>query len=140
MSAAENKQLMEDVYTELAEGNGEPFVEALADDVRWTIIGTTEWSGTWEGKVAVRERLLDPLFAQFATRYRNRAIRVIAEGDCVVIECRGDVTTKEGRPYNNTYCNVFRLEDGKVRELTEYCDTQLIADALKAPWMVEAAA
>jgi uncharacterized protein len=139
MAAAENKQLMEEVYAELAKGNGGPFVEALADDVRWTIIGTTEWSGTWEGKAAVRRRLLDPLFAQFGTRYRNRANRVIAEGDYVVIECRGDVTTKDGRPYNNTYCNVFRLEGGKVRELTEYCDTELIAEALEPPWLAAAA-
>jgi ketosteroid isomerase-like protein len=140
MDAAENKRLMEDAYAALAEGNGQPFLDALADDVRWTIIGTTEWSGTWEGKDAVRSRLLDPLFAQFGTPYRNRAVRLIAEGDYVVIECRGDVTTKDGRPYRNTYCNVFRLEDGKVRELTEYCDTQLIADALDPPWVVEAAA
>lgn len=140
MSAAENKKLMEGIYEELARGNGGPFVEALADDVRWTIIGATDWSGTWEGKEAVQQRLLDPLFAQFGTTYRNHATRVIAEGDHVVIECRGDVTTKDGRPYNNTYCNVFRLEDGKVRELTEYCDTQLIADVLRPPWIEAAAA
>jgi ketosteroid isomerase-like protein len=139
VGAAENKQLMEDVYAELAQGNGQPFVDALADDVRWTIIGSTDWSGTWEGKAAVRSRLLDPLFAQFGTTYRNRAVRSIAEGDYVVIECRGDVTTKDGRPYRNTYCNVFRLEHGKVRELTEYCDTALIAEALQPPWAVAAA-
>jgi hypothetical protein len=139
MDAAENKQLMEEVYGELAKGNGKPFVDALADDVRWTIIGTTDWSGTWEGKEVVQRRLLDPLFAQFATPYRNRAIRLIAEGDYVVIECRGDVTTKDGRPYRNTYCNVFRLEGGKVRELTEYCDTQLVAEALQPPWLRAAA-
>ena len=104
-----------------------------------SIAGTTAWSGTWEGKEAVRKRLLDPLFAQFATPYRNRAIRVIAEGDHVVIESRGDVTTKDGRPYNNTYCNVLRLEGGKVRDLTEYCDTALIAEALKPPRPVAAA-
>ena len=56
-----------------------------------------------------------------------------------MIECRGDVTTKEGRPYRNTYCYVCRLEGGKVRKLTEYCDTELLAKTLKAPW-VEAAA
>jgi uncharacterized protein len=139
MSAAENKQLMEEVYAELARGNGQPFVDALGDDVRWTIIGTTEWSGTWVGKEAVQRRLLDPLFAQFGTTYRNRAVRLIAEGDYVVIECRGDVTTKNGQPYRNTYCNVFRLEGGKVRELTEYCDTELIAKALKPPWVAAAA-
>jgi uncharacterized protein len=139
MDAAENKALMQEAFEELAEGNGRPFVDLLAHDIRWTIIGTTEWSGTWEGKRAVRTRLLDPLFAQFATPYRNRAIRLIAEDDYVVIECRGDVTTKADRPYRNTYCYVCRLEGGRVRELTEYCDTELLTKALTPPWVEVAA-
>ncbi len=134
MDALENKELMREVFAELAKGNGQPFVELLGDDIRWRIIGTTEWSGAWEGKEAVRKGLLDPLFDQFATRYRNTAIRLIAEEDYVVIECRGDVITKEGRPYRNTYCYVCQLDDGKVRELTEYCDTELLTKALTPPW------
>ena len=139
MDAAENKALMQDVFTELASGNGGPFVDSLGDDIRWRIIGSTEWSGTWEGKSSVQKGLLEPLFAQFATRYRNTAIRLIAEDDYVVIECRGDVTTKDGRPYRNTYCYVCRLEGGKVRELTEYCDTELLTKALSPPWAEVAA-
>jgi ketosteroid isomerase-like protein len=134
VNAAENKALMQDVFAELANGNGRPFADALGDDIRWRIIGSTEWSGTWEGKPSVLKGLLDPLFAQFATRYRNTAVRLIAEDDYVVIECRGDVTTKDGQPYRNTYCYVCRLEGGKVRELTEYCDTELLTKALNPPW------
>jgi hypothetical protein len=35
MSAIENKQLMQQVFAELAKGNGKPFVDAMADDFRW---------------------------------------------------------------------------------------------------------
>jgi ketosteroid isomerase-like protein len=139
LNAEQNKALMRRAYAALERGDGRPFIDALANDVSWTIIGTTEWSGTWRGKTAVRTRLLEPLFAQFATQYRNRAINLIAEGDWVVIECRGDVITKSGNPYRNTYCNVIRLEDGKVKEITEYCDTELLTKALAPPW-IEAAA
>src|SRR3954453_12853881 len=110
MDAAENKELMRDAFAELAKGNGRPFVDLLGDDVRWRIIGTTDWSGTWEGKSAVQRGLLDPLFAQFATPYRSSDVRLIAEDDWVVIEFRGDVTTTSGRPYRNTYCYVCRLD------------------------------
>jgi ketosteroid isomerase-like protein len=133
VEAAENKQLMEGVFAKLAKGDGRPFVEALAEDVRWTIIGNTAWSGTWTGLASVQIELLDPLFAQFASTYRGRAVRLIAEGDWVVIESRGDVTTTSGAPYRNTYCYVCRLEDGKVKEITEYCDTKLLTETLSPP-------
>jgi uncharacterized protein len=132
-SASQNKQLMQTAFEGLAKGNGKPFVSALADDVRWTIIGSTAWSGTWSGKTAVRTELLDPLFAQFAGPYTARAVRLIAEGNHVVIESRGDVTTKAGKRYRNSYCYVCRIAGGKVRELTEYCDTQLLTEALAPP-------
>jgi ketosteroid isomerase-like protein len=133
MSAAENKRLMASALDELANGNGDPFIERLSEDVRWTIIGTTAWSRTYEGKRAVRDELMRPLFAQFADRYTNKATRIVAEGDVVVIECRGKVTTKAGKPYNQTYCYVCRLADGKVRELTEYLDTEMVSAALDPP-------
>jgi uncharacterized protein len=133
MSATENKQLMQHAFAELEKGNGKPFVDAMADDFRWTITGTTPWSKTYVGKQAVLKDLMQPLFAQFAGRYTNTAERFIAEDDFVVIECRGRVTTKAGRPYNNAYCYVRRMAGGKMHELTEYLDTQLVATALTSP-------
>ncbi len=133
VSTAENKRLMQQIFRELAEGNSEPFRDAMADEFSWTVIGSTNWSGTYAGKQAVLSELIEPLFSQFADRYTNTADRFIAEGDHVVVQCRGHVTTKSGMPYDNTYCYVCRLGDGKLRELTEYCDTQLIATALTPP-------
>jgi uncharacterized protein len=132
VSAAENKQLMQNIFTELSNGNGAPFVESLADDICWTIIGSTKFSGTYRGKQAVLDELLRPLFARFADQYTNTAHRFIAEDDYVVIECRGRVTTKSGAPYNNKYCWICRFADGKLQELTEYLDTELVTAALGA--------
>jgi|SRR5437588_2431151 len=133
MGAAENKQLMESVFAEMATGDGQPFMDALADDVRWTVIGSSPWSRTYEGKRAIVDELMRPLFRQFADQYSARAIRVIADGDVVVVEARGQVTTKSGQPYNQTYCYVFVFADGKVRELTEYLDTDLVNQVLESP-------
>ncbi len=133
MTAAENRQLFQKIFAELSVGNGKPFIDSLADDFCWTITGTTPWSKTYHGKQAVRRELLRPLFAQFADQYINTPHRIIAEGDYVVVECRGRVTTKTGMPYNNTYCWVCRVADGKLKELTEYLDTQLVATALQPP-------
>lgn len=131
--AAANKALLQGAFTELARGNGAPFVELMADDFSWIIPGRSTWSGEWRGKRAVREELLRPLFARFADTYTNEARRFIAEDDFVVVECRGKVMTTSGRRYDNTYCYVCRMEGGLLRELTEYMDTELAASALGAP-------
>lgn len=54
------------------------------------------------------------------SRIRTTAHRFIAEGECVVVEARGNDLTKAGMRYDNDYCFVFRLADGKLREPTEY--------------------
>jgi uncharacterized protein len=38
-----------------------------------------------------------------------------------------------GRPYNNRYCYIIRLQDGKMKELTEYLDTALVEAVLSPP-------
>jgi len=124
---------MQSVFADLANGDGQPFMDALADDARWTVIGSSPWSRTYEGKRAIVNELMRPLFRQFADQYTARAIRIVSEDDVVVVEARGQVTTKSGKPYDQTYCYVFHLTDGKVRELTEYLDTDLAKQALEGP-------
>jgi ketosteroid isomerase-like protein len=133
VTVEQNRRLMENVFAELANGNGRPFLEALSDEARWTVIGSSPWSRTYEGKQAIVDELMRPLFRQFADRYRAHATRIVAEDDFVVVEARGQATTKAGKPYQQTYCYVFRLADGKVCELTEYNDTDLVSRALEAP-------
>jgi ketosteroid isomerase-like protein len=138
MGAADNKQLIQHIYSELAKGNSKPLVEAMADDVRWIMMGTTKWSRTYEGKQAVLAELLAPLRAQLAGQYTASATRLVAEGDLVVAEVRGRVTTRGGKPYNNAYCFIFRIADGKVKEMTEYLDTDLVNAVLAAPAAADA--
>jgi ketosteroid isomerase-like protein len=126
VSTAENKALMQHIFDELAQGNSKPLVASMADDFTWTVLGTTRWSRSYRGKRAVLDELLKPLAAQFGTTYKNQAQRFIAEDDLVVVECRGEVVTTAGRPYNNSYCWICRISDGKLRELTEYLDTALV--------------
>ena len=128
-----NKQLMQAIFAELAQGNGRPFRDAMADDFCWKIAGQGAWSREWKGKQAVLQDLLKPLYERFETTYTNQADDFIAEGDKVVVQCRGNVMTKSGQRYDNHYCMVFRLEGGQLRELVEYMDTELAARVLGTP-------
>ena len=134
------KQSLQRAFAALATGDSRPFLDLMADDFCWAIAGHSAWSGRWEGKQAVRERLFAPLFARFADTYTNEAQRFVAEGDVVVVECRGRVTTKSGRLYNNHYCYVCRFDGGLLRELTEYMDTDHALDVLGPPEAIGASA
>jgi len=132
-TATTNKQLMRTIFAALAEGNGRPFRDAMADDFCWKIAGQGAWSREWRGKQSVLQDLLKPLYERFETTYTNQADDFIAEGDKVVVQCRGNVMTKSGERYDNHYCMVFRLEGGQLRELVEYMDTELAARVLGVP-------
>lgn len=125
-----SRQLMQTIFDGLARGDSRAFIDSLSGDFRWTVTGTNAWSGTYEGRDAVRQQLLRPLLENFATQYTNRAHRFIADGEWVAVECVGNVETKRGERYDNRYCWVCRVRDGKLREVIEYMDTELVARVL----------
>jgi ketosteroid isomerase-like protein len=128
-----NKQLLRHVYAEISKGNVQPLLDSLADDVEWTIIGSTALSGTSRGKQEVIDKLLQPIRARLADGpIVFQPERFIAEGEYVVMQAHGRATALSGKPYNNTYCIVCRIVDGKVKEMIDYVDTELITTALGA--------
>jgi len=135
MSASENKKLMEEIFA--VAGNPDPavrdralFVASLADDAKWTVTGQYSWSRTFTGKPSILNDLHGHVRSLLAERSRTIAHRFIADGDHVVVEARGDNLTRSGARYDNDYCLVFRLEDGKIKEVREYCDSVLTEKAL----------
>ena len=134
MTATENKRIIQQVFDAAANADTQPFVDAMAEDVLWIVTGRSKWSRRFEGKEALVNDLVRPLFSLFATPYRNIAERIIAddEGNVVVL-ARGEVRTKAGRDYNNDYCFVLRLENGKIVEVREYMDSALAESVLGDP-------
>jgi len=130
MAAEENKKLMEQIFAGLSNGDSRLLVESMADDFCWTVSGSTKWSKTYEGKQAVLSELFAALRPRITARMRTTGLRFIAENDYVVVEARGNNITTEGKPYNNSYCFVFRLAAGKLKEVTEYMDTALVGAVL----------
>ncbi len=126
MSAAENKEIIRTMFAELSKGNADAFLSTLADDVNFTIIGSTKFSGVFKGKAKLVAKVLAPLGAQLENGLTMHVDNLIAEGDNIVMQGRGESTTKSGQAYNNTYAQVFRLENGKVQQVTEYLDTELV--------------
>lgn len=128
-----NRATITAIMEALSRGDARPFGEAMAENFTWRMSGTTAWSGTYTGKADVQQRLLGSLRQQWATQYKSTPSRILADGDYVVVETRGDVVTKSGKPYNNSYCFVIRMRDDQMVDLTEYFDTELVTAALEPP-------
>ncbi|MBH5400307.1 nuclear transport factor 2 family protein [Bradyrhizobium sp. CNPSo 4010] len=135
MNASANKKLLQDIFA--AAANPDPaardralFTASLADDAKWVVTGQYSWSRTFSGKEAILGELHGYVRTRLRDRTRTIAHRFIADGDIVVVEAKGDNVTLEGARYDNDYCLVFRLADGKIKEIREYCDSVLTEKAL----------
>jgi uncharacterized protein len=135
-----NQKLLEHAFSDTARGNGRAFLDALADDAMWTIVGSTPWSQTYQGKQSIIQDLLKPLNAQFMGNNTIIAHHFLSVGEHVVVQARGKNQTLAGKAYENSYCWVFRFKEGKVTELTEYADTALIESCLAYPAPIQPSA
>jgi ketosteroid isomerase-like protein len=127
MGVAENKE----VVRKMGEAKSlDDMLATMSDDVRWTIQGTTKYSHVMNGKKEITDKLLHPIFSEMESMGSNHVDNVIAEGDFVVVQQHASGRkTKSGNPYNNSYCLVFKVIGGKIKEINEYLDTELVTAA-----------
>ena len=69
------------------------------------------------------------------TGFRPKILRVVAEGDAVVLEWEGNAVLSNGEPYHNQYVFIFTFADGKIQRLDEYFCT-VHADEVILPLLV----
>jgi ketosteroid isomerase-like protein len=129
-----NRRLLEGIFDSWSRGDIRPFIEAMDDDFRWVFPGSWSWAGTWSPKDVVVQKLLrEALGSQLAGPVSQKPDFVLADEDRVVVQSRGFGTTKAGEPYNNTYCFIFRVRNGRLIEVIEHCDTSLVDRVLSPP-------
>ena len=130
MSITENKELVLGFFEDIAKGNIQGALDRMAENLRFTLIGTTRFSGVCKSRKEFVDRILAPLGAQLDGPLTFTTDNLIAEGDFVVAQSHGRSTTRKGVAYDNTYCHVFQIASGQIRAVTEYLDTELITRAL----------
>ena len=130
MSAADKKKLVQQIFADSAARSGTTFADNLAEDASWVVTGQYSWSHEFRGRDAIQNGLMGHFRSFFAERPRTLAFNFIADGDYVAVEARGDNVTKAGLRYDNQYCLVFRIENGKIKQIKEYCDSTLVERVL----------
>jgi ketosteroid isomerase-like protein len=96
----------------------------LADGVRWTIVGRSLVSKTFESKEEFIGEVLRLFGARFSQPFRPVAVRgVYADGDTVVVLWDGEGKRLDGKPYENAYAWFMRFHEGLVVEVTAFFDS-----------------
>ncbi|MSR14791.1 MAG: nuclear transport factor 2 family protein [Gammaproteobacteria bacterium] len=110
----------------MSNGDIAGFMNNLADDVTWTFFGSHRFAGTFKGKEELVAKLFAPLGEVLDGGIKVQIESMTAEGDRVVLEARGEAKTKSGQRYDNSYCIVVTVRNGKVAQVREYLDSELV--------------
>lgn len=130
MTAIDNRQLMRDIFDKLANGDGSMFVAHLDDNIEMRVTGRNSWSQTFRGKEPLLKNLYRYVYSLTNEPRKTTAVNIVAGDDYVVVEARGQMSRKDGVRYDNEYCMVFKLREGKIVELREYLDSALCENVL----------
>jgi uncharacterized protein len=133
MSTETTRTLIEDFYTALRKADRPRLLELLAPDAVW-IPPEAAPIDRMEGAEAIVDALggqvvrdMFDLSKPFALEVR----RIIADGDIAVVQQRLTATAKAtGTDYDNQYCWVYEVRDGRIAVLEEYADTIVAGRAM----------
>ena len=126
MGSAENKKLIQEAFVSWANDDSMVFFKLLTDTASWAVRGTCPISGTYMDRERLIADALTPQRAKLAGSPTPTVLNLIVERDAVVIQWMGKGTTKTGQPYNNSYCYVVQMENGRITRETAYLDTELV--------------
>ena len=128
MGIEENKQIVLYAYGSLTNGEPEGFYSRLSDDVEWTFFGSHRYAGTFRGREEIEKGLFGSLGELLEGPIKVHIKQLIAEGDKVVLEAKGESRAKNGKDYNNDYCIIVTVRDGKITEMRENLDSELVTE------------
>ena len=119
----ENKALVRASFDRWKNGSGNPF-ELLAPDAKWTIVGSSPLSKTYDSKEEFFAQVITPFNARMAKPLVPTVRGIYSDGDVVITFFDAAGTAADGLPYRNTYTWYFQMKNGKVIEATAFFDTR----------------
>lgn len=111
--SVKNKKIVKQII-EMFNGNNHDLYSAyLSENIKWNIVGMPLICGKSEFIKAVKSLELEYFLS---SRIKN----IISEREFVVVESVGSVNTQTNNSDLPAYCDIYRIKDGKICELTTY--------------------
>jgi uncharacterized protein len=114
------------LFANLENGRPEAFFDHVAQDVKWTVMGTHPLAGTYHTK----ENFLAHTFARLDKLLKEgvvlRVTNLLVDGDTAAVELESLSTALNGKPFDNRYCWIARFSNGTILEVRAYLDSALV--------------
>ncbi|WP_027054236.1 nuclear transport factor 2 family protein [Mesorhizobium erdmanii] len=127
---ASNLDLIRATYEGSSEQNGRNLMAVLHPDVEWTEAEGFPYAGTYVGVDA----LLAGVFARLGSEWidcRADVHTYLADGERVAAFGVYSGTYKAtGKSMRAAFAHLYEVRDGKIRQMTQYVDTVMVAKAL----------
>lgn len=129
--AADARAVLQRYLDALASDELAAIADSFTEDATWWIHGTLPLSGTKRGRCAIVDFLISAGTLYQPGTQHFRFGEITADGDRAVLEWRVRGTASAtGLAYDNAYCGVFRMRDGRIAEVREYLDSLHAAQVL----------
>lgn len=118
--------LIDRFYSTINARDFESYAKLLDENIHFMMIGSTPLSGTADNRdnmLAVIARVGEYVDENFI---HLEELDRIVDGNRGAMRSQGSAHTRDGRPYLNTYLHIIKVSNGRIVELIEYLDTDLI--------------
>lgn len=124
---AANLTIVREKFDAWAAGTGGPY-DLLADDVSWTITGTSDAAKTYPSREAFMSEVIRPFNARMSQGLKPVIRQIHADGDAVIILFDAAGVARDGKPYANTYAWFFDMKDGRIARAVAFFDATTFND------------
>ncbi len=125
-----NKRAVQTGFDNWRRGIGSIF-DLLASDAKWTIVGNSVVSGTYESRRDFMDQVTIPFNARLSTPLVPIVRAMYADGDTVIVLWDGAAMARDGKRYENTYSWYLKMRDGKIVAATAFFDSIAFNDLWK---------
>lgn len=106
------EQIIRDIVDAFDRNDTAAILSYMTDDVTWTVVGHESING----KESMKKAFEDPSMKILESTKENIIVagNAGAVNGVVKCECEGKIT-------NINYCDIYELENGKIKKMTSYC-------------------
>jgi hypothetical protein len=131
-NTSESRAVLQRYLDALVSGDIDTIRDSFAQDATWTIKADLPIAGPWRG----RDQIVDAfLLTVMSERFEAGShvfdfAPMVGDGDTIALEWHVSARTPTGEPYENDYCGIFVIRDGRIAAVREYFDGRYVAGVL----------